>query len=468
MGYCVDELLFSKETILEKVRDFHPDIVLMDRNDGEEGECKVVQWMRNEVDVPVVQLISSVEKNSVDLMNMDDLSDYVLKPVNEMDLRYSIEIAWYKHELNKKIGMNGENFSKLINNVDELVFSINSEYKITNWNSSIEQMSGYAFNDVDGKEIDRLGIFDQVDEIKRVVDDVCHGDAKAEETQLVCLFSNNGDKKMIAVRPPRVVYDDHHCVSVVFIGRDITYQYERVKDLKEGNGYLLIDGEMEALSLLKSVATLGYKSVIFTCSDTTLIRNVLSPYPIQIVSIQFGERGKIGISDIDDLLASIKKRCGVDSDVVVFLSGFEVFLSVYSFDRILQVLDSVIEIICSTYSFFLLHISDSMIFSEKQLRLFQSKLRLLPSNSLRNVFPDLRLFDLLLFLHKERKRNNAVSFTDLRKELKVSFPTVRKHVRHLEENGFVNIVRNGKRKIVFLSENGVRIVENYGSYNNIK
>ena len=151
-----------------------------------------------EVDVPVVQLISNVEKNSVDQMNMDDLSDYVLKPVNKINLYYSIKSALDKYELNKKIGKNQENFSKLIDTIDELVFSINSEYKITNWNSSIEQMSGYASNDVNGRDVERLGIFVQVDEIKRIVDDVCHGDAKVEETQLVCLFSNNGDKKMIA------------------------------------------------------------------------------------------------------------------------------------------------------------------------------------------------------------------------------------------------------------------------------
>lgn len=251
LGYRVDELLFSKEDVIEKTRDFHPDIVLMDRSEGEEGECKVVQWMRNEVDVPVVQLISSVEKNSVDLMNVDDLSDYVLKPVNEMDLFYSIEIAWYKHELNKKIGKNQENFLKLSDTIDELVFSINSEYKITNWNSSIEQMSGYAFNDVMGRDVERLGIFGQVDEIKRIVDDVCNNNSVNVKTFHLGVSTKNSEKNMIAVQSLNEMYVDNDIsVSVVFIGRAVSSYTFQQASVEESNGCFLDGCLVELLRFL--------------------------------------------------------------------------------------------------------------------------------------------------------------------------------------------------------------------------
>ena len=464
LGYHVDELLFSKENVIEKAKDFHPDIVLMDGDDGGEGECKVVQWMRNEVDVPVVQLISSVEKNSVDLMNMDDLSDYVLKPVNEMDLRYSIEIAWYKHELNKKIGMNGENFSKLINNVDELVFSINSEYKITNWNSSIEQMSGYASDDVNGMEVDRLGIFDQVDEIKRVVDDVCHGDAKVEDTQPISLISKKGDKKIIAVRPPRVVYDGHHCVSVVFIGRDITYQYERIECLKKGNGYILVNENDEgALLLLKSLAEMSYHCLVITRNNPSFIKKVLGPYPVQILFMKIDSGEKKDVLGIDELLSIIKKFCCKYKNAAVFLSRIEFILMTYSFDYLLKNVYEINEITNQSSSLFLLNVSNKSFFTDKQLCLLQSELVSLPSKTLKDVIPDLQIYDMFKFIQIESEGNNDISFNYLRKKLQSSYPTIRRSAKHLEDEGFIEIVKKGRRKIVSLSEKGKEIIGIYES-----
>lgn len=79
-------------------------------------------------------------------------------------------------------------------------------------------MSEYAFNDVKGIEINRIGIFDQVDEIKIVVDDVCNNNSDYIKILYLGLSTKNSVKKIIIVKPPDEVYiDDGDGVSIVFI-----------------------------------------------------------------------------------------------------------------------------------------------------------------------------------------------------------------------------------------------------------
>lgn len=349
----------------------------------------------------------------------------------------------------------------MINSVVE--FSINSEKKITSWNSTIEQVSGYTFDEIKNKEIDSLTIFDKASELEKIVDRVTSADSV--DLHHIVLISKSGERKIIHVSSLVPLYEDEqHDTSVIILGHDITKQFRKLKQLKKGYGYLLIDDEAEALSLLILLSEIGYHCLVVFCCNPVFMNHVILSSTVQVVSLDIQEGKTNGVSDPNELVLIVKEFGNTTGDTAVLLLGVEYFLSGYSFNQLLRLVYKLNDIVGQFISLFILHVSDQLIFSEKQLCFLQSELMLLPGKSVRNLIPDLQLYELLKVLHKTSDTTNEISFTMLKKKLKVSFPTIRKHTHYLEEKGFIDIVRKGRKKIVRLTIRGKNLVEQYSQY----
>jgi putative two-component system response regulator len=103
IGYDVVAIAFSGEAAVEKAKEVHPDLVLMDivltgKMDGIEAAEKI----KATSDIPVVYLTSYADEKTFSRAKISDPSGYVLKPVEKRQLHISIELALHKHgiELN--------------------------------------------------------------------------------------------------------------------------------------------------------------------------------------------------------------------------------------------------------------------------------------------------------------------------------------------------------------------------------
>jgi putative two-component system response regulator len=103
MGYDVVATVYSGEAAVDKAREVHPDLVVMDivlagKMDGIEAAEKI----KASADIPVVYLTAYADEKTLGRAKISGPSGYVLKPVEKKQLHVAIELALHRHgiELN--------------------------------------------------------------------------------------------------------------------------------------------------------------------------------------------------------------------------------------------------------------------------------------------------------------------------------------------------------------------------------
>lgn len=104
LGYTVPGIAKSGETALEKIGQGHPDLVLMDihlagKMDGVEAAGKINVLF----DIPVIYLTAYADKLLLERAKITEPYGYVLKPYDERELHSVIEMALYKHRIEREI-----------------------------------------------------------------------------------------------------------------------------------------------------------------------------------------------------------------------------------------------------------------------------------------------------------------------------------------------------------------------------
>src|SRR5271157_3870214 len=104
LGYAVTGIAKSGETAVEEIQKTRPDLVLMDihlagKMDGVEAAGKIHVLC----DIPVIYLTAYADKPLLDRAKVTEPYGYVLKPYDERELRSVIEMALYKHRIEREI-----------------------------------------------------------------------------------------------------------------------------------------------------------------------------------------------------------------------------------------------------------------------------------------------------------------------------------------------------------------------------
>lgn len=104
LGYTVPSIESTGEKAIKKTEEIKPDLVLMDivlhgKMDGIEAAKEI----RSRFDIPVVYLSSYSDDEILERAKITEPYGYIIKPFNERELHINIEIAIYKHRIEKKL-----------------------------------------------------------------------------------------------------------------------------------------------------------------------------------------------------------------------------------------------------------------------------------------------------------------------------------------------------------------------------
>ncbi len=103
LGYAVPAITSSGKEALEKAAEMYPDLVLMDiRLKGDMDGVEAAQQIRARFDIPVVYLTAYADDETLQRAKITEPFGYVLKPFEVRELRSTIEMALYKHEMDKR------------------------------------------------------------------------------------------------------------------------------------------------------------------------------------------------------------------------------------------------------------------------------------------------------------------------------------------------------------------------------
>ncbi len=154
LGYDVLDAVISGEEALHKVDERPPDLVLMDIHlAGEMTGIEAAAQIQAGYDIPVVYLTAFAEDAVLQQAKITGPYGYLVKPVQQDQLHATIEMALYKHLMEKKLKESEARHRTLVETIPHGVQENDTAGIITYSNAAYDKMNGYAEGELLGTAI---------------------------------------------------------------------------------------------------------------------------------------------------------------------------------------------------------------------------------------------------------------------------------------------------------------------------
>jgi PAS domain S-box-containing protein len=168
LGYAVfDVASYGKEAI-EKAAERRPDLVLMDiRLKGDINGIVAAQEIRERLDIPVIYLTAYADEDTLQRAKITEPYGYIIKPFEERELYSVIEMALYKHSMERKLKESEQWLATTLRSIGDAVIATDERGLIVLMNSVAEALTGWEQEDAWGKDL--IEVFNIVDEKTRTL-----------------------------------------------------------------------------------------------------------------------------------------------------------------------------------------------------------------------------------------------------------------------------------------------------------
>ncbi len=142
-GYSVS-IVSSGEEAVQKAKDV--DLILMDIVlKGELNGIEAAEYIRSQVDIPIVFLTAHADERTLKQAKLTGPYGYLVKPFKDRELHATIEMALYRHELEKKVKEDKEWLEKKVEErsrrIEILLLTKQSLQKEKNWEDGLKTIA---------------------------------------------------------------------------------------------------------------------------------------------------------------------------------------------------------------------------------------------------------------------------------------------------------------------------------------
>ncbi len=342
-----------------------------------------------------------------------------------------------------------EYLANIVENSSDAIYSVGFNGRITSWNRTAEKLFGWNKEEAIGMHADELLPEELKGETELILRKIGEGiTSMTYETRRV---SKNG--KVIDVEV--TISSIHGGYSV--IARDITAKIEAESrilrrvlkyDLERGKAYLTDDVQL-AREIAEDFLKCG-------CNVTSISRyfEVFGGK-----NFRFSERkGKNFVSpklsDVEKLIASLP---GWNNLILVEL---DYLLMKKSFDDVVEFVQNLRDFLHLVGKGFLLFTVDRELLSESEFKLLSKECEVVRAKPSQISIPP-KCYEILRHVYMQNRVGESVSFADLMDVFRISRNTVKKYVRQLESLGLVKVVKDGRFKVVTLTQKGREVFSDY-------
>ncbi len=104
-GYTVPAIVSTGEEAIKMTEITFPDLILMDvMLKGDMDGVQAIEEIRKRFDIPVIYLTAYSDDEVLERAKLTQPYGYIVKPFKANDLRTNIEIALYKHKMERSAG----------------------------------------------------------------------------------------------------------------------------------------------------------------------------------------------------------------------------------------------------------------------------------------------------------------------------------------------------------------------------
>lgn len=455
IGYTVVGKVRSGNEAIRMAKKVSPDLILMDiKIEGEIDGVQTAEAIRKDLDTPVIYLTAHADEKTLGRAKITEPLGYIVKPFEEIDLKSTIDIAMYKHEIDRKLRMSEERYKSLFEEIPIPLFRSTTEGMIETANQAlvsclklpdISATSDLKFLDliVDRTDIER---YDRLMEREGIIIDF--------ETRIQ---RRDGSVIWVNINSKLVTQEKGRSSSHEGSMEDITIRKNSEEEMKRklmkfklepGNLYLVHEtAPTLSLEATKDLMDLGYTATVISRSgERDWDRSIEREFTYRWLAERGGKKSiKPDYAEIEDLFSGLTRNNVVlldRFDYLVFKSSNEASLAFIQDLRELAFLKKFIVIISL----------DPQTVDRQTLRLIGKECNEVEPMHQSILSDD--LLSVLRFIYKQNTIGIKPSYSVIAKEVRISRPTVRKRLNLLSSTGYVLENTRGNSKVMELTERG--------------
>lgn len=236
LGYTVCAVVSSGEAAMQKAAETHPDLALIDMMlAGDMDGIAVAAEMRTRFNIPVVYLTAYVDQRLLQRAQIAEPFGYVLKPFAERRLHLNIEIALYRHEMERKFKESEQWLSTILKSIGDAVIATDENGRVQFINSVAEDLTGWQQEDAFGKDLGE--VFNVISEetdapIKTHIMEALQSGIIVGLAEPNILAARDGKKTPIDYSAAPIRNDKNNTTGVVLVFRNITRRKEAEEALR--------------------------------------------------------------------------------------------------------------------------------------------------------------------------------------------------------------------------------------------
>ncbi len=145
LGYAVCAMISSGEEAVEKIEELKPDLVLMDiMLEGEMNGIQTAEIIRKRFHLPVVYLTAYADQATLERAKISEPFGYIVKPFEDRDLQVAVQMALYKHRMERALKASEEKFRNVFENSTIGIYRTTPDGRILMANPALVHMLGYS------------------------------------------------------------------------------------------------------------------------------------------------------------------------------------------------------------------------------------------------------------------------------------------------------------------------------------
>jgi PAS domain S-box-containing protein len=154
LGYAVTATVASGEQAVRRAAELRPDLVLMDiKLVGEMDGIQAADQIRAQLDIPVIYLTAHGDEETLQHAKLTEPFGYILKPFQVRDLRTQIEMALYRHAMERKLRESDRKYRSIVENSADAIVLTDEQGCLVEWNAAAEKLTGLTREEVLGRAL---------------------------------------------------------------------------------------------------------------------------------------------------------------------------------------------------------------------------------------------------------------------------------------------------------------------------
>jgi two-component system, cell cycle sensor histidine kinase and response regulator CckA len=226
IGYTPVAIASSADEAVSRATESCPDVALMDiRIKGTRDGIETATLLKTRFDVPVIYLTAHADAATVERAKHAAPYGYLVKPVNSAELRSAIEVAVFKHDLERRLREREQWFATTLRSIDSGVITVDLSGRINFMNRAAESLTGVTLAEARGKpanEVLRLLDPQGAPAVETPLDRVLREETAAPLSDAALAYAGGNGRTRVIRDSASPVVDVGALLGAVMVFRDVT------------------------------------------------------------------------------------------------------------------------------------------------------------------------------------------------------------------------------------------------------